>query len=89
MAWEGQDALDQRRPDRQVTALGEKGRERLGRHGNDEIRDGKLASRLGVRIGRIRNTGSTRRAALSLCNQGNSVVVVSDRVARRNAEGAD
>ena len=42
VAWEGQDALDQRRPDRQVIALGEKGRERLGRHGNDEIRDGNL-----------------------------------------------
>jgi hypothetical protein len=41
-----EDALDEGNTERQLCAFGEKGRERFGRHGDVEIRDGKRASRL-------------------------------------------
>src|SRR5262249_13470668 len=46
LARKGKDALDQRHPEGQITALGEEGRERIRWHGDDEIRDGELADGL-------------------------------------------
>src|SRR5205807_8296818 len=40
LARKGKDALDQRHPEGQTTALGEEGRERIRGHGAGESRDG-------------------------------------------------
>src|SRR6266436_3274014 len=43
LAGEREDALDEWHTARQVTAIGEEGRQRLGRLYNDQVRDGELA----------------------------------------------